>query len=155
MKTLSPPLPHAPAGKTVAVPMAGPRIRNAPNLARPWKFPAGHADNILCRQHSRFAVNIPVAIVLYRQDGSPFDRGTGVIQDLSYTGLRLCDVSLAQGRLLATYFAVDLRLSGEAPGGQDIAGRILRTYTTGFPGFGIKFLFPGSGAAERLRSSRF
>ena len=121
------------------------------NLARPWTFPAGHADSIHCRLHSRASVQVPVEISLYRPDGSAYDRGTGIIRDLSYSGLRLGDVFLAQGRLLAMYFGVELRPALKAPDGETVSGRILRTYTSGFPGFGIEFLFPSLGAAKRLR----
>jgi len=121
------------------------------NLARPWKFPSGHADSIRCRRHSRSSVQVPVQIALCRQDGSPYDKGTGVIRDLSYSGLRLGDVFLVQGRLLAPYFAIELRHALESPVGGTIAGRILRTDSSELPGFGIEFLFPGSGAEARLR----
>jgi len=120
------------------------------NLARPWQFPAGHADSILCRRHSRSFVQVPVEITLACPDGSLYDRGTAVIRDLSYSGLRLGDVFLPRGTFLAPYFGVELRPALESPGGHGIAGRILRTHSSGFPGFGIEFLFPESNAEERL-----
>jgi hypothetical protein len=126
-------------------------FRNTINLARPWKFPAGRVDSIPCRRHSRSIVEVPVEIILSRPDGSPYDRGTGVIRDLSYSGLRLGDIFLVHGRLLAMYFGVELRPALESPGRCLIAGRILRTFSLGFPGFGIEFLAPGSGAEARLR----
>jgi hypothetical protein len=121
------------------------------NLARPWRFPAGHADSILCRRHSRSFVQVPVEITLARPDGSLYDKGTAVIRDLSYSGLRLGDVFLARGAFLAPYFGVELRPALEPPGGDTIPGRILRTPSSEFHGFGIEFLFPESGAEERLR----
>jgi hypothetical protein len=127
-------------------------MRTTANLARPWQFLAGHADSILCRRHSRSRVQLPVEITLARHDGSLYDKGTGVIWNLSYSGLCLGNVSLAWGALLAPCFGVELRPALEPPGGDTIAGRILRTSSSGFPGFGIEFLFPESGAEERLRS---
>jgi len=124
------------------------------NLARPWKFPAGHADSIRCRRHSRASVELPVQFSLHRQDGSSYDQGSGVIQDLSYSGLRLGDVFLPRGRLLATSFVVHLRHAFESPVSATIAGRILRGSTSGVPDFGIEFLFPDSGAEARLRERR-
>jgi len=124
------------------------------NLARPWKFPAGHADSLRCRRHSRSSVQVPVQIALVRRDGSSYDQGTGVIRDLSYSGLRLDDVFLAQGRLLATYFAVGLRHALQSPVGDTISGRIIRTSSSGFPSFGVEFLFPDSGAEARLQERR-
>lgn len=126
-------------------------MRTTANLARPWQFPAGHADSILCRRHSRSCVQLPVEITLTRPDGSCFDEGTGVIRDLSYSGLHLGDVFLPRGGFLAPCFEIELRPALEPPGGRAVAGRILRTSSSGFPGFGIEFLFPGSGAEQRLR----
>ena len=120
------------------------------SLARPWTFPAGHPDSFLNRRHTRTRVQIPVEISLYRPDGSSYDKGSGVIQDMSYSGLRLGDVVLAQGRLLARCFTIDLRPASEPPSGHDIAGRVLRAFSRGFPGFGIEFLFPEFGAERRL-----
>jgi len=124
------------------------------NLARPWSFPAAHADSILCRRHPRSCVQVPVDITLVRPDGSAYDKGTGVIRDLSYSGVRLGDVVLTRGGFLAPYFGVELRPALESPGGHGIAGRILRNTSPGFSGFGIKFLFPESGVEERLRRMR-
>lgn len=137
---------------TAVVPIAPRRFQRPPNLARPWKFPAGHDDTLVCRRHARSPVHIPVVISLHRPDGSGFDGGTAVIQDLSYSGLRLCEVVLAKGRLLASYFTLDLRPLPQAPGGPGVAGRILRTYCLGYPGFGIEFLLP-DGAETTLQSS--
>jgi hypothetical protein len=140
---------------TLDLPVQAPRSKaTALNLARPWRFPAGHPDSILCRRHPRSSVQVPVEITLCRADGSPYDKGTGVIRDLSYTGARLGDVFLSRGRLLATCFQVELWPALESRGGRDIAGRILRTYSEGYPGFGIEFLFPAAGAQERLRRMR-
>jgi hypothetical protein len=121
------------------------------NLARPWRFPAGHPDVIHCRRHARVGVHVPVELSLFRSDGSLFDRGTGVIRDLSFSGARLGDVVLSQGRLLAMQFGVRFRPALESTGGPDIAGRILRTFSPGRPAFGIEFLAPTSGVEERLR----
>ena len=121
------------------------------NLARPWKFPAANADSIRCRRHPRSVVEVPVEITLLHPDGWAYDKGTGVIRDLSYSGLLLGDVVLTRGGFLAPYFGVDLRPALESPDGHGIAGRILRSSSSGFPGFGIQFLFPESGAEERLR----
>jgi hypothetical protein len=136
--------------KAVLTPAPRSSSRRTLNLARPWKFPAGHADSFLCRRHSRSIVQVPVEVSLFRGDGSPYDKGTGVIRDLSYSGLCLGDVFLARGRLLATYFGVELRRALKPPGVPCIQGRILHAYSSGFPGFGIEFLFPGSGAEEEL-----
>src|SRR6185436_14736301 len=116
--------------------------RTTANLARPWQFPAGHANGILCRRHLRSRVQLPVEITLARHDGSVYDKGTGVIWDLSYSGLCLGHVSLAWGAFLAPCFGIELRPALESPGGHAVAGRILRTSSPGFPGFGIEFLFP-------------
>lgn len=160
MRTLSPPLPIESVGDTEVSPPAGDRGPTPAtgssggvsfNLARPWKFPAGHPDSVFCRRHSRSSVQVPVEISLYRPDGSSYDQGTGVVQDLSYSGLRLGDVFLARGRLLVTYFGVALRPALESHGGCDITGRILRTFSSGRPGFGIEFLAPDSGAQARFR----
>ncbi len=129
-------------------------IRRPLNLARPWKFPAAHADAFLSRKHLRSDVRVPVDISLSREDGSFYDKGTGVVRDLSYSGLCLSDVSLENGRLLAASFEVELRPSQESPGRGSIRGRILRTYSSGMPAFGIEFLTPGSGAEERFRQGR-
>lgn len=122
------------------------------NLARPWSFPAGRPDFIHCRRHARSSVCIRVELVLYHPDGTLFDRGSAVIRDLSFSGARLAEVSLPQGRLLATYFGIGLRPALGSFVGPDISGRILRTFTPGMPGFGIEFLDPGPGAEERLRN---
>jgi hypothetical protein len=164
MKTEAQVLPPTPAGDTEVArllkgrsefpgltPGTGATDRNAINLARPWKFPAGRIDALPCRRYSRSIVEVPVEIRLSRPDGSSYDRGTGVIRDLSYSGLRLGDIFLVHGRLLAMYFGVELRPALEPPGRSLIAGRILRTFSLGFPGFGIEFLSPGSGAEARLR----
>jgi hypothetical protein len=129
-------------------------IRKSINFSRPWKFPAGHADTFINRRYMRSRVQIPVEVSLSRLDGSPFDRGTGVVRNLSFSGLCLDDVFLANGRLLAAYFEVELRPAMEPPGLAPIAGRILRTYTPGLPGFGIEFLHPEAGAEKRLRTMR-
>jgi hypothetical protein len=128
--------------------------RSTLNLARPWRFPAGHADSIRCRRHPRSNVQVPVQIALYRQDGSSYDNGTGVLRDLSYSGLRLGYVFLTRGRLLATSFAIHLRHAFESLGDETIAGLILRAPSSGSPDFGIEFLFPDSGAEARLRERR-
>jgi hypothetical protein len=167
MTTFTQPVSTVSVGAAEAAPAAGGRRegsgsnpgtrssnRSSFNLARPWKFPAGHVDSILCRRHSRSNVQVPVEITLYHPDGSSYDKGTGVIRDLSYSGLRLGDVFLTHGRLLAMHFGVELRPALDSHGGQNIAGRILRTFSSGFPGFGIEFLFPGTGAEERLRNGK-
>lgn len=123
------------------------------SLARRWTFPAGHPDSILCRQHLRSPVQIPVEISLYRPDGSSYDQGSGVVQDLSYSGLRLGSVILPRGRLLAPCCSIGLRPAFEPPGGPDISVRLLRTFSAGVPAFGIEFTAPDSGAEERLRKS--
>jgi hypothetical protein len=123
-------------------------------VSRPWLFPAGHADTFISRRYLRFRVQIPVEVSLSRLDGSLFDSGTAVIRDLSFSGLCLDDVLLANGRLLAAYFEVELRPAMEPSGLAPIAGRILRIYTSGLPGFGIEFLHPEAGAEQRLRTLR-
>lgn len=146
---------EAEAAITLNLPVPAPRPKEtALNLARPWRFPAGDVESVLCRRHSRSSVQVPVEITLYRADGSPYDKGTGVIRDLSYTGARLGDVFLTKGRLLAAYFEVEMRPALEPRGGHDIAGRIVRIYSSGFPGFGIDFRFPEAGAQERLQKTR-
>ena len=126
-------------------------VRTTAHLARPWQFPAGHADAILCRRHPRYRVQIPIEITLARPDGVLFDKGTGVIRNLSYSGLHLGDVSLTWGSFLAAGFGIELGPALESRGGRGIAGRILRTHSLGYPAFAIEFLDPESGAEEQLR----
>ena len=128
--------------------------RKSINLSRPWQFPAGHADTFISRRYLRSRVQIPVEVSLSRLDGSPFDRGTAVVRNLSFSGLCLDDVFLANGQLLAAYFEVELRPAMEPSGLAPIAGHILRIYTSGLPGFGIEFLHPEAGAERRLRTMR-
>jgi hypothetical protein len=146
------PLERTAEDSSIPGPGGGRPHRGEVNLSRPWRFPAGHPDVILCRRHARRGVHVPIEISLLRSDGTLYDRGTGVIRDLSYSGARLGDVVLSRGRLLAMQFDVRLRPALESPGGPDIAGRILRTFSPGRPGFGIEFLVPTSGVEERLLS---
>ena len=120
-------------------------------LARPWKFPAGHADSLQCRRHLRLGSHIPVKITLVRPDGCPYDTGTGVILNLSCSGAFLGNVLLSRGRLLAGCFPVELRPSPGATGDQAIVGRILRIFSPGFPGIGLEFLFPRHESVLGLR----
>jgi len=155
MKSPGPPIEDGGSESLGSASAGRPPNRKPLNLARPWAFPAGHADSILCREHLRSPVQIPVEICLYRPDGSSYDKGSGVVQDLSYSGLRLGDVLLSQGRLLAPCCRIGLRPALEPTGGSpDISVRVLRTFSGGVPAFGIEFLAPGSGAADRLRKSR-
>lgn len=121
------------------------------SLARPWNFPAGHADSLHRRRHSRIGVQVPVEISLVRPDGSLFDRGTGIIRNLSCSGVLLGDVLLSQGRLLVRSFSVELSASPRSSSVPKVVGRILRTFSLGIPGFGIEFLDPERGAEESLR----
>lgn len=145
MRTIDPPLPIASTGVSEVAPGAEPPMGSRLNLARPWKFPAAHADSIQRRRHPRTRVRVPIEFSLYRADGSFYDEGAGVIRDLSYSGASLDDVFLLQGALLALRFGVEQRIALESSGGVTIAGRILRVSPDGF---GIEFLLPGSG--ERL-----
>jgi len=129
-------------------------LRNSINLARPWAFPAAHADAFIARRHLRSGVQVPVEIALSSQDGSFHDRGSGVIRDLSHSGLCLGDVVLANGRFLAASCDIDLLPAGESPRRAPIRGRILRTHSSGIPAFGIEFFSPGSEAEERFRKAR-
>jgi hypothetical protein len=132
----------------------GASTRKSINLSRLWKFPAGHGDTFISRRYLRSRVQVPVEVSLSRLDGSPFDTGTGVVRNLSFSGLCLDDVFLSNGRFLAACFGVELRPAMEPSGLKPIAGRILRTYTSGFPCFGIEFLHPEAGAEKRLRTLR-
>jgi hypothetical protein len=121
------------------------------NLARPWHFPSGHADAFIHRRHLRSVVRIPVSLRLCRQDGSCYDEGAGVVQDISFSGLRLSEVQAPLGRLLATCRTVEFRNALAAPGDDAVPGSILRTYSSGLPGFGVEFRFPEAGAEVKLR----
>jgi hypothetical protein len=129
-------------------------MRKSFNVSRAWQFPAAHADSFISRRFLRTRVQIPVELSLSRLDGSPFDAGIGVVRDLSFSGLCLSDIFLSNGRLLAAYFAVELRPAMEPSGLPLIGGRILRTHTSGLPCFGIEFLRPEVGAERRLRTAR-
>jgi len=137
-----------------AGPGKGPPGRKSFNVSRAWNFPAGHADSFISRRYLRSRVQVPVEISLSRLEGSPFDTGIGVVRDLSFSGLCLDDIFLSNGRLLAVYFGVELRPAMEPAGLPPISGRIVRTYTSGLPRFGIEFLRPEAGAEKRLRTAR-
>jgi len=134
------------------VPGKGLSIPKSFDLSRPWHFPAAHADFFIRRRFLRARVQVPVEVSLSRADGSPFDAGTGVVRDLSYSGLCIDRISLPHGLLLAARFGIELRSPMEPSESPPIAGRILRTHTSGLPCFGIEFLHPEAGAEGRLQS---
>jgi hypothetical protein len=121
---------------------------------QPSQLPSGPEESAFCRRHPRFPVQIRVEISLVRPDGTSYDRGTGVVRDLSRSGLLLTEVTLGQGSFLASSFGIRLRPEGESPCGPEIAGRIRRASTSGNSAFGIEFLAPQSGTEERLRQGR-
>jgi hypothetical protein len=147
-------IPRARDQSSGSSPGTGASIRKTINLSRPWNFPAAHADSFISRRYFRSDVQVPVEVFLSRLDGSPFDKGTGVIRNLSFSGLCLDDVFLSHGRILAAYFEVQLRPVMEPSGLATIAGRILRTSTSGLPCFGIEFTHPEAGAERRLHTLR-
>jgi len=128
--------------------------RKSFNVCRPWNFPAARVDSFIRRRYLRARVQVPVEVSLSRLDGSLYDMGTGVVRDVSYSGLCLDHVILSNGHLLAAYFAVELRPTTGPTGSSPIAGRILHTYTSELPCFGIEFLHPEAGAEGLVQSWR-
>jgi len=117
------------------------KVREVLQAARELGYDLSRLSHAHHRRHVRKPAMVAVDISVYRADGALFDRGTGVIRNLSVSGAFLIALVLSRRAIPLGPHTVGIRPLGGTPRLPELLGRIIRfDHAGGSIGVAVEFL---------------
>jgi transcriptional regulator with XRE-family HTH domain len=107
------------------------------------------------RKYPRRSIAIPIELSIYLEGGKLYDRGTGLLQEVSLSGAKLSAVVLPGRAIPIVSHSIGIRIPDGPLKDVEILGHAVRLYPgEGAVGFAVEFLTTEESKAEQLLALR-